>query len=232
VTLKVALPIVLFAGVIGSWQSNNLWLQRSGQAISDAFVFFEGRVSLATAYGTSGGITPVALAAFRQAPAGDRIWSTNVIEYCMVPGCVIESVVSFKMSSEFNDILYGTPLTARAILQREHLNYFIVSANASMIDILPYSKLFAPSVIGRYLGVAWTNGNDYVLTWLGQPGVIPLGPDFMRAYEAQLQAVENPWFRFRELVPNMKQTMDALEASGHPYRHLEFAWRRAQTSQL
>jgi hypothetical protein len=46
----------------------------------------------------------------------------------MVPGCAIESVVSFKMSGDLDEILDGPPeLSESNLLQEAGLNYFLVS---------------------------------------------------------------------------------------------------------
>jgi hypothetical protein len=33
-----------------------------------------------------------------------------------------------------------------------------------IIDLLPFSRLFAPEMIGRYLGVKWSDGSTFLLT--------------------------------------------------------------------
>ena len=128
------------------------------------------------------------------------------------------------MSSRINQILNGSPQLARQILQNEKLNYFTFSKGGGLVDVLPYSRLFAPQTIGDYLGIAWTNGSDFLLTWRG-PGVRPLDAGFMQLYTAAQAAPESPLFRFRELLPAMNSTMNALEAAPHPWRAIPFTWR-------
>jgi hypothetical protein len=61
--------------------------------------------------------------------------------------------------------------------------------------------LFAPDTIGRYLGVKWSDGSTYLLTWIG-PETHPLGPDFLEAY-IRRRSEPDPlgWFRFDALAP-------------------------------
>ena len=98
------LPAVLLIAVLGAWQGKDHWSRRLPAETANALRFFSGRFSLAHAYmhATSGyafgAINPEALKAARQVPYGTPIWSTNVDSYCMVPGCLIEDVISFKMS--------------------------------------------------------------------------------------------------------------------------------------
>src|SRR5580704_9582153 len=96
------LPAVLFIAVLGAWQGKDHWSRRLPVETANALRFFSGRFSLAEAYGhvggyAFGGINPGALNAARQLPYGTPIWSTNVDSYCMVPGCQMESAISFKM---------------------------------------------------------------------------------------------------------------------------------------
>ena len=87
--------------------------------------------------------------------------------YCMVPGCLIESVISFKMSGRLDEIRGGDPELAKQRLQEAGLNYLLFMKDYRMIDLLPFSELFAPETIGRYLGVKWSDGSTYLLAWIG-----------------------------------------------------------------
>jgi hypothetical protein len=121
----------------------------------------------------------------------------------MVPGCVIESVVSFKMSGRLDEILGGNPDLAKQRLQEAGLNYFLFMKDYRMIDLLPFSRLFAPDTIGRYLGVKWSDGSTFLLTWIG-PDTTPIDADFLDAYARRRAEVDTlGWFRFDELVPKI-----------------------------
>jgi hypothetical protein len=203
----MALPVVLLVVVIVEWQLTAHWTRRLPAETANALRFLSGQWSLAEAYGHAesgyafGAINPGALAAARQLPYGTPIWSTNVDSYCMVPGCQIEDVISFKMSGRLDEILGGDPELAKRRLQEAGLNYFLFSKDYRIIDLLPFSKLFAPETIGRYLGVKWTDGSTFLLTWIG-PDTRPIGPDFLDAYarrRAEPDALR--WFKFDELAP-------------------------------
>jgi hypothetical protein len=201
------LPAVLLIAVLGAWQGKDHWTRRVPAETANALRFFVGRSSLADAYAhvdsiyPYGAIYPGALAAARQLPSGTPIWSTNVESYCMVPGCLIEDVVSFKMSGRLDEILGGNPDLAKRRLQEAGLNYFLFTKEFRMIDLLPFSRLFAPDTIGRYLGIKWSDGTTFLLTWIG-PDTRPIGPDFLDAYKrrrAEPDALR--WFKFDELAP-------------------------------
>jgi len=201
------LPVVLLIAVLGAWQGKEHWSRRLPAETANVLRFFFGRFSLADAYAHAdsgyafGAINPDALKAARQLPYGTPIWSTNVDSYCMVPGCLIESAISFKMSGRLDEILGGDPQLAKQRLQEAGLNYFLFMKDYRIIDLLPYSRLFAPETIGRYLGVKWSDGSTFLLTWIG-PDTTPIGPDFLEAYERRRAALDAlQWFKFDELAP-------------------------------
>jgi len=224
------IPIFILILTLTSWPR---WGGKVTDATRNALRFMRGHYSLFTAYknlpwGLSfGGVNPGAYAAFKQAPKGARIWSTNVDSYCMVPDCIIESVISFKLSSNVNEILNGPPEVAKKILKNEKLNYFIVSNNSQLIDVLPFSHLFSPVNIRKYLGIKWTDGETYLLTWK-ENAIKPIDKKFMNSYVALIKHAQSPWFRFDEMMPELDKTMKNLSNLPHPWNPIEFSWRKQQ----
>ena len=205
--LRLAVPAILLVGTLVAWQSHAHWMSPLRRDTANAVRFFAGSYSLGEAYSYAnslyafGAINPGALAAAQQLPYGTPIWSTNVDSYCMVPGCLIESAISFKMSGRLDEILGGDPDLAKQRLQEAGLNYFLFMKDYRMIDLLPFSRLFAPDTIGSYLGVKWSDGSTFLLTWIG-PDTRPLGPDFLDAYTRRRAEPDVlRWFRFDELAP-------------------------------
>jgi uncharacterized membrane protein len=231
-----ALPILLLLVVVAEWQGSQHWSRRVPAETANALRFLSGWWSSGEAYGHAesgypfGAINPEVLAAARQLPPGTPIWSINVDPYCMVPGCLIESAVSFKMSGRLDDILGGSPELAKQRLQEAGLNYFLFMKDYRIIDLLPFSKLFAPETIGRYLGVKWTDGSTFLLTWIG-PDTRPIGSDFLEAYarrRAEPDALR--WFRFDELAPLIVKITPRMRAAtqwGAADKLL--TWRQVQT---
>jgi hypothetical protein len=205
--LRLIVPAILLVGSLVAWQSHAHWMSPLRRESANAMRFFAGSYSLAEAYSHAnslyafGAINPGALAAARQLPYGTPIWSTNVDSYCMAPGCLIESVISFKMSGRLDEILGGDPDLAKQRLQEAGLNYFLFMKDYRMIDLLPFSRLFAPETIGSYLGVKWNDGSTFLLTWMG-PDTTPLGSDFLEPYTRRRAEPDVlRWFRFDELAP-------------------------------
>jgi hypothetical protein len=91
------------------------------------------------------------------------------------------------MTSHMFEVLFGPFDQARADLQREGLNYFLLSKKLGIADIRSGVGMFSPDHIGHYLGVKWTDGTNYLLTWLG-PGVEPLSPGWLAEYRKQVFA--------------------------------------------
>jgi hypothetical protein len=217
VVLKRVLPLILVIGTIALWQSNYNWISRAENLVSSSVRFFDGRYSLADAYGDQdaqasyGGINPEAAAAWRHAEAGSPIWSTNIGSYCMIPGCWIESVVSFKISPHLVQILTGSPEQAKRLLQEAGINYFLIIKSEQLIDVLVYSRLFAANNISQYLGIKWTDGNAFLLTWIG-PNTAPIGPDFLTVYNGLLARPEHRWFLYRELVEQIATATQRLRS--------------------
>ncbi len=217
--LRLIVPALLLVGSLIAWQSHAHWTSPLRRETANAMRYLAGSYSLAEAYSHAnsrypfGAINPGALAAAQQLPYGTPIWSTNVDSYCMVPGCLIESVISFKMSGRLDEILGGDPELAKLRLQQAGLDYFLFMKDYRMIDLLPFSRLFAPQTIGRYLGVKWSDGSTYLLTWIG-PDTTPIGPDFLETYtrrRAEPEVVR--WFRFDELAPLMATIAPRMRAA-------------------
>ena len=208
--VQTALPIALLIAFFIVWKPQDHF-KRLVRDTPHTVQYAVGYISLAQAYtytyptGGSpyGGIHPGTLAAAQQLSPDTPIWSTNIESNCMAPGCLIESVISFKMSGRLDDILGGTPDLAKQRLQEAGLNYFLFRKDKMILDLLPYSRLFAPDVIDQYLGIRWTDGTTYLLTWIG-PETKPIQSDFLGSYVSRrAEADKQGWFRFSDLAPQI-----------------------------
>lgn len=226
---KIGLPILLIVVSLHSWRH---WTRDTITATNDALHYFKGHYSIADGYRHQhigfkfGGIHEGTLQASKHVAPGSRIWSSSVDTYCMAPGCQIESVISFKLSSKLDAILSESPENAKKILRNEHLNYFLFTKNALFLDILPYSALFKPDNIAKYLAIQWTNGDSYLLTWPNKT-TKPIDKSFLAAYRQQFSTPEHPWFRFKLGTVELNNTMQDFEHSKHPWKPIEFSWRKA-----
>jgi hypothetical protein len=224
------LPAVATALMLGHiWQTDKAAYQ---MAARDAISFVSGRYSIYDAYKAYdassgwpfrepwGAIYPASLAAWREVGRGTRVWTFNVHAYCMLPDCRWEANGAFPMSPHMFDILFGPPDRARDILRSEGLNYFLLSRELEISDIRPAVGLFSPNCIGGYLGVKWTDGTTYLLTWLG-PGVEPLSADWLEAYRRQV--AESPQVQqFPEKL--FRMAYDRIKADPAWGRDLPLPW--------
>ncbi len=231
--LRVALPLLVLAGTLLSWDHQFDWSSRVSRATANGLRFVVGGYSLAEAYAHQdvglpfGGINPGTLDAWHHVEPGSAIWSTNVNSYCMAPGCWVQSVASFKMSSAIVDILNAPPQEAKRLLQQAGLNYFLFSKESFLIDILSYSRLFALETIGQHLGVKWTNGSTFLLTWIG-PETVSADSGFLDVYRDLLKRPEHEWFRYSELGPQIAAATARLRQTGWGAEPA-FGWRELQS---
>ncbi len=230
----IFMPVFLFYGVIHSW---NHWPKLMRPITVNSALFASGQYSIADAYAheptgyTFGGINPGVWQAVQHAPAHARIWSTNVASYCMAPDCQIESVISFKLSSRMNSILNGAPEVTKNILQQERLNYFIFSDDYPLRDLLIYSELFNPKNILSYLAVSWTDSKTYLLTWRNGP-ISSNDKLFLQAYTKHYEVDDDPSFKFSNTLPVLKQFIQSLEDTPHPWRPIAFPWQKTPSNQM
>jgi hypothetical protein len=132
-----------------------------------------------------GGVYPAMETVWKIIGPGTRVWSFHIHATCMLPDCNVQGVSSFRFSPSWNRVYFGTAQEARDILQAEGLNYFFFSKELRIpaADPLPTSPLFAPDSMKRYLGIRWTDGTSYLLTWSG-PGIEPISAQFLDDWRA------------------------------------------------
>ncbi len=224
-----ALPIALIINFAYSLP----WPDKAQDVIiKNPINFLTGKYSLADAYHHQypafpfGAIHPGTWQATQHAPKNSRIWSTTVVSYCMTPNCHIESVISFKFSSDMNTILSGTPEQAKNVLQKEGLNYFLFLTEYPLLDYLPYSQLFQPNNIQKYFSIVWTDGKTYLLTWKNSNDQ-PVNNQFIKQYKKLLSAEEDPSFRFSESIKLLNQFTAELNQQQHSLKPIKFPWEKA-----
>jgi hypothetical protein len=223
--VRYLLPVALLvAGLSQFWINQGRFLK---QVIPNALAFADGSISIRQAYGAQqgwpwrqpwGGIFPGTVGAWKTAGPGTRIWSMHLFAYCMLPHCRSETFVSFVLSPHLLDMLVGSAEGTRDILQREGLNYFFFTTEMEVCDILPLTKPFTPEKIAGYLGIKWTDGKSYLLTWL-QPGVIGLTPEWVAQYRKAIESETlcSPFY----LLPSMLSLRDQMRGGARWGRDLK-----------
>jgi hypothetical protein len=186
--LRLVLPPLLLAAAL--WQFRVAQAPQLRQVLPAALAFADGSLSIREAYSVQqgwpgrrpyGGIFPGMVEAWHIAGPGTRIHSLHLWAYCMLPHCRSETDFSFVLSPNLPAVLLGPAAAARDILRREGLDYFFYTTAMPLDDLLPFADLFAPGRIADYIGVRWTDGTSYLLTWLG-PGVTPLSAEWLAQY--------------------------------------------------
>ena len=95
-----------------------------------------------------------------------RVWSSQITgQLCMAPDCRLETFFSYSLGKDWAAIMFEPADIARAALERQNLNYFVIDTNVAFFDLLPYSPLFSAENIRHNLAVVWESNGVYLLTW-------------------------------------------------------------------
>jgi hypothetical protein len=178
----VGLTSYLVPTALTGWIALQTFLAVPADEFRNCWKFALGRTGLADAYAYRQAVYPPAVAASRAAGGGARVYTFNLNNYCMAPGCEQESFVSFALHQDWHEVMFGPAPRARELLQRQGLNYFLIDLGKDIIDVIQFSPLFAPGEIADNFEVAWHEGDVYLLTWAGSGGT-PLPDDFPCRYE-------------------------------------------------
>ena len=171
--VPVLLMVVLLAQTYGQYRASLV------AVVNNALRFAVGRYSIYDAYRDQAGwpglpnataIYPAMYEAWKKIGPGKRIWSFNILSYCMLPGCHFESMLASSMSKHREEILFGPPENAERLLRREGLDYFFISTRIPIRDVLQCTALFSPDTIQDHFDVVWTDGRDVLLGWKTQGG--------------------------------------------------------------
>lgn len=206
--LQYLLPVAVAAGTL--CQAYAVDADGFATVVRRSARFASGRYSIYDGYKDQSGwparmpwgaVHPGMLAAWKEVGRGTRIWSPYIWSYCMLPDCRVEGFQSFSISPHEPEVFFGSAEKAKRILQSEGLNYFFISWDLQDRDVLPCAPLLSVEHIAENLGVKWTDGTSYLLTWLG-PGITPLTPEWIAKYREHLK-VEISWTRCDENPPHL-----------------------------
>jgi hypothetical protein len=76
-----------------------------------------------------------------------RVWSSQITgQLCMAPDCKLETFFSYSLGKDWAAIMFEPADIARAALERQNLNYFVIDTNVAFFDLLPYSPLFSAEI--------------------------------------------------------------------------------------
>jgi hypothetical protein len=197
--------------------------------VDNASRLLVGRLSLKDAYQNQqgwpgrlpwGGIYPPMEKAWELVGRGTPIYSLHTHSYCMLPGCRVFAWMSTRTAPDLDVVLFGEPDQAVNALKQAGMNFFFVSKeldvpNLAISSPLVLSPVLSPDSISRYLGVKWTDGSSYLLTWLAD-SVQPLDQGFLATYRNQ---VGRSQMVARFPIKDWKAVFAHFREKGlHPYR--------------
>jgi hypothetical protein len=209
--VRIAMPFAFVAIVIAA--TNSGYRATVQTLVGTAARFVSGDASIYDAFvnqsgwpgrGNDPAVRPWALAVWKELGPGGRFLSSSNLTYCMLPGCRPEISNSYRSSDRFLDIMLGSPEQARAILHANGLDFFLVEMDLAVKDLLLCAPLFSPDRIQNNLGVRWSDGTHFLLTWRG-PGVVPLTPTWLSQYRAKISAA---LCRDMPLLQSLAQELD------------------------
>ena len=212
-------PILVLVVTILSW---NYAFPAAFKINDAAFDYLLGRHSIEQGYLLHPyGHTPpldlnVCLAA-SHIPAGNRVLNMNFYALCFYPGYNIESSTSSTDSVQQFVAVNAPAEEIERQLKLNRINYFLISPGSYIRDYLPFTTLFSPDNIGKYLGIKWTNGKEYLLTWRG-PDTMPIPPNFFVLYRHNIYSGGgNFQENFNSGIPVISAFVQSLYHSKHPW---------------
>ncbi len=180
---RIAASVV--AILVGSWSCVDVFQRYPVKDMTGAFSFAVGRTSIAGAYEMGEALWAPAVEICHRVGRDTRLWSFSHTRYSMAPGCQLETLYSFGLYQDWHKIIFGSPETGMGLLKKQQLNYFIVDLSSHFFDFFPYTPLFSPENIGRYLGVVWKRGPVYLLSWKDRSS-FDIDDDFLESYRKKL----------------------------------------------
>lgn len=226
---------VLLYGNIGTMIKNgisitmgNYNIKKIEQVITNGIHFIKGHYSISDGYKNqqgwpgrmpSGGIYPASETIWKQLPLKTRIWSMHVHSYCMLPDCHMEGYMSYQLSPHADLIYFGDPRKAKELLKKENLNFFFYSNSLQLTDPLPLTPLFSPKHIADYLGIAWTDGDNTLLTWKEQAR-IPIDSAWVKRYNQRVKespTVQSFPYNSMRIVLDTARNENRLQSTDLPW---------------
>jgi hypothetical protein len=196
----------------------------SENIVVNASHLWHGRFSLKEAYQNQqgwpgrmpwGGIYPPMETVWRIVGSHTRIVSFHIHSYCMLPGCNVETLSAFRFSRHWSTVYFDTPQRAAEVLHQEGTNYFFFSKELQIFSTLPAAPVFSPDHISEQLGVRWTDGTSYLLTWIG-PETKPLDAAVVAAYAMAVEHAPGGYQGFIGYQKDWKAVSRYLSAHPDP----------------
>jgi hypothetical protein len=184
-----AMVVSLLVAIVGSNEAKALRANAS-IIVANAADLWNGQLSIAGAYRNQqgwpgrlpfGAIYPGLEPVLQIAGPRTRIWSFHIHSYCMLPECNVQGFQSFRFSPSWQTVLLGSPEDTEKALRAEGLDNFFFSSELGMQDILPLVPMFSPDQIDRHLGIRWSDGTSYLLSWRSAE-TTALTPAFLAQY--------------------------------------------------
>lgn len=107
---------------------------------------------------------------------------------------MVVSELSYALGNKYDTALFGSPEDARSAYQKLGINYFALNLRRQFFVGLPFSPLFKPENVQKYLELVWSDGDFYLLTWKPENSSKIMPVDFLHKMEQkQLAESKTGW---------------------------------------
>ena len=118
----------------------------------------------------------------------------------------VVSELSYALGNKYDTALFGSPEDARSAYQKLGINYFALNLRRQFFVGLPFSPLFKPENVQKYLELVWSDGDFYLFTWRTENSNKIMPIDFLHKLEQkQLEEGKTGWgIYYNETYENYK----------------------------
>ena len=171
-----------------------------GDSIYDAYVdqkAWPGR-------SLEGGIRPWGLAIWRVLGPGTRFWAFESHTYCMLRDCLSGNDVapSGYLRARSTFCLVQQIRRKQSSRRKTSIIFWLEWIPTPMTQMM-CSALFSPDQIGERLGIKWTDGTHFLLTWR-ESASTPLSPEWVATYRQVAKgAACDQWANLQSLAEQL-----------------------------
>ena len=169
--------LALSPGLDVSSRFNDYQKRHQTDRIADFVGFLVGKISIQEALKRGDGLWPVTEHVKSVIGMDKKIYSFShppQIASFLFPGSgVLTEPSRYGFLNKFDVVMFGPPQTAKAELERQGINYFLIDFSLPFFGALPYCPLFDPSFLSERFDLVTGTGSAVLLTWKGMGQRLP-----------------------------------------------------------
>ena len=192
--------------------------------------FALAKISVKDALVRGDGIWPVALEARSKIEPNAKILCFNnngfpgTATHLFPGGGLITEPSRSSFGGKWHEIAFGNFQTAKAALESQSINFFLIDFNSVFFGCIPFSPLFDPDCLAERFEMVWASGSACLLTWRREkqgapslpPGVALALRQRVRHWESRPEG--HPDLTFGRLYRNVRAIYDFNQGGTFPLR--------------